>query len=229
MIADLTKHATEEYSKILTRYPMMDRSDDAKKRLAALHQPIPRPTKGAVAQNKAEIASRGQRNIMQMAMDLIKKGPDVSRAPQVGEPTLLDPTPLGAQDVIRNEALPAMGGGDKEVGVTVIKPDQPEASAPPAEEPKPGASPFGAPAAGATPPPATSDANELKPNAPADPNELKPTDDATPPPPTQVNEIQQSSSSKDTAKADDSTPASDEDLSSSKKKHKKGLKKVVPF
>src|ERR1700729_1510108 len=56
-IGELTKKASEEYSRILTRYPLMDRSDDAKKRLASLHQPIPRPTKGAVAQNKAELAS----------------------------------------------------------------------------------------------------------------------------------------------------------------------------
>src|SRR5271154_586582 len=43
-IADLTKHASENYAKILTRYPLMDRSDDAPKRMEALHQPVPRPT-----------------------------------------------------------------------------------------------------------------------------------------------------------------------------------------
>src|SRR6202522_466952 len=58
MIEELTKEAAEAYSKILTRYPVMDASDDAKKRLAALHQPIPRPTKAAVAQNRAEEESR---------------------------------------------------------------------------------------------------------------------------------------------------------------------------
>src|ERR1700747_220836 len=63
-IGELTKKATAAYDKILTRYPLMDRSEDAKKRLAALHQPIPRPTKAAVAQNKAEIASRGESPIM---------------------------------------------------------------------------------------------------------------------------------------------------------------------
>ncbi len=51
-IADLTKHASENYAKILTRYPLMDRSDDAKKRLSALHQPVPRPTKADVAQKQ---------------------------------------------------------------------------------------------------------------------------------------------------------------------------------
>ena len=58
MIAAVTKEAPRAYSQIITRYPIMDRVDDAKKRLAALHQPIPRPTKAAVAQNKAEEESR---------------------------------------------------------------------------------------------------------------------------------------------------------------------------
>jgi outer membrane protein assembly factor BamD len=54
MIEELTKEASAAYSQIITRYPLMDRGDDAKKRLAALHQPIPRPTKAAVAQNRKE-------------------------------------------------------------------------------------------------------------------------------------------------------------------------------
>src|SRR5579863_10005248 len=57
-IAGLTQKAAEKYDLILTRYPIMDRADDAKKRLDALHQPTPRPTKAAVAQNKAEDESR---------------------------------------------------------------------------------------------------------------------------------------------------------------------------
>ncbi len=54
MIQDLTKSATDAYSRILTRYPLMDRVDDAKARLQALHQPVPRPTKQAIALNKRE-------------------------------------------------------------------------------------------------------------------------------------------------------------------------------
>ena len=86
-IGELTKKASESYDKILTRYPMMDRSEDAKKRLTALHQAVPRPTKGAVAQNKAEIASRNETTMAQRFMGLIKKGPDMARASTVGEPT----------------------------------------------------------------------------------------------------------------------------------------------
>jgi len=57
-IGELTKKASEEYSRILTRYPLMDAPMMPKSVWHLLHQPIPRPTKGAVAQNKAELASR---------------------------------------------------------------------------------------------------------------------------------------------------------------------------
>ena len=234
-IGDLTKHASEAYDQILTRYPMMDRSDDAKKRLTALHQPIPRPTKAAVAQNKAELASRAKSTAVQQLMELVKKGPDVASAVKVGDPSLADPEPVSAHGVLGKEAQALMEPASKgSVGVEIINPNQPApgAAVPPADLTPPGGSPLGnSPAA--TTPPAGPDPNELKPIAPADPNELKPTDsggDQTLPPPPQVNEIHQGqSSSSATASADNSGPASDQDLSSSKKKKKKGLKKIVPF
>ena len=85
-IEQSTKSAAEAYDQILTRYPIMDRADDARKRLAALHQPVPRPTKAAVAQNKAEDASRHAATTAQKLMGIIKKGPDVSQAATVGDP-----------------------------------------------------------------------------------------------------------------------------------------------
>jgi outer membrane protein assembly factor BamD len=234
-IGELSKAAAKEYSTILTRYPLMDRSDDAKKRLEALHEPVPRPTKAAVARNKAEIESRGQATMMQRAMGMIKKGPDVSEAATVGEPSLVDPEPISAKIVQQEEAQAFMGsaGGGNKVGVEIVKPDQPPGdNVPPAGNAVNPNAPFGAPAAATPPTPATPDPNELKPTAPSDPNELKPADsgaDASLPPPTQVNEIQNQSSSSSASKADDSTPASDQDLSSSKRNKKKGLKKIVPF
>jgi outer membrane protein assembly factor BamD len=234
-IGELTKDAALQYSKILTRYPLMDRSDDAKKRLTALHQPIPRPTKGAVAQNRAELESRSESTMVQRAMGLVKKGPDMSSAAKVGEPSLADPEPVAATSIVRSETFAAAGVSEKSVGVEIVKPNQPapDSGATPAGATPAGSSPFGSTAIGNTPP-AGPDPNELKPNAPADPNELKPTDsgsDQALPPPPQVNEIQSQSpsSSSATASADSSAPATDADLSSSKKKRKKGLKKVVPF
>ncbi|HVN20185.1 MAG TPA: hypothetical protein VMU05_15480, partial [Dongiaceae bacterium] len=235
-ISELSKKAAAEYSTIVTRYPLMDRSDDAKKRLEALHEPVPRPTKAAVARNKAEIESRGERTMFGQMKSLIKKGPDVSTAAHYGEPTLVEPEPISATEIQKQEASAFLGSaapsGNK-LGVEIVKPNQPAGGdVPPAADAN--ATPFGTSAAGnaALPSPATPDPNELEPNQPADPNELKPTDsgggDASLPPPTQVNEIGQSSSSA-TAKADDSTPATDQDISSSKKKKKSGLKKINPF
>ena len=238
MTESLAKNAAAEYSKILTRYPLMDRSDDARKRLAALHQPIPRPTKAEVALNRKEIASRSEASTVQKLMGIVKKGPDVASAAHVGDPPLADPEPVSAQGVLGKETQEMTDPGpkgtmDDSVGVTILngKPGSGDA-APTTIATPPGGSPFGGTPA-ATTPPVGPDPNELKPNAPADPNELRPADsggDQALPPPPQVNEIQPGqSSSSATAKSDDSTPASDQDLSSSKKKKKKGLKKVVPF
>jgi outer membrane protein assembly factor BamD len=232
-IGQLTKNATDEYSKIITRYPLMDRSDDARKRLAALHQPIPRPTKGAVARNRAELASRGESSAIQKMMGMVKKGPDVSQAAKVGEPPLADPEPVAATSVVRSETFAASGVPDNKVGVEIVKPDQPAAdtAVPNADAAPGGGSPFGRTTTAITPPGAA-DPNELKPAANADPNELKPTDaggDQALPPPPQVNEIQQGPSSSSATATADNTPASDAELSSSKKKRKTGLKKVIPF
>ena len=231
---EFTKNAAQAYAKILTRYPLMDRAEDAKRRLAALHQPIPRPTKAAVAQNKAEIASRGETTMMQRMTGIIKKGPDVARATQVGDPNLVEPEPIAATAVVRQETMGAMGMADKTaIGAEIVKPEQPATNdvAPAADATSTVQTPLGVtikePA-----PAAANDPNELKPTAPADSNDLAPNaGDQNLPPPTQVNEIpQESSSSKDSAKGnDDSVPASDQDISSSKKHKKKGLKKVVPF
>jgi outer membrane protein assembly factor BamD len=229
-----TKSAAESYDLIITRYPMMDRADDARKRLIALGQPVPRPTKGAVARNKAEIASRGETSMAQSLMGVIKRGPDVARAAQVGEPTLVDPEPVSVGDVQRKEVtavMEAMSGGKKQITPEIVKPDQDQqgsAGGTAPEQPAGGGSPFAQAAASAPP---VNDPNELKPNVQPDPNELKPADsgpDQALPPPTQINELTQGQPASAEAKVDDQTPATDAEMSSSKKK-KKGLRKVVPF
>lgn len=229
-IEQFTKSAAESYDLIITRYPMMDRADDARKRLTALDQPVPRPTKGAVARNKAEIASRGETSMAQSLMGVIKRGPDVAKAAQVGDPTLTDPEPLNVPEIQRKELQAVLDGmSGKKTTIEVVKPDQPSAadtaaSTPPAA----GGNPFAQPSGTAAPP--ANDPNELKPIV-QDSNELKAADSATdapPAPPTQVNELAQGQSSSVAAKADDQTPATDAEMSSSKKK-KKGLRKIVPF
>ncbi len=243
MIAEWTKEASAAYSQIITRYPVMEREDDAKRRLAALHQPIPRPTKAAVALNRAEEESRREASTLDRVMGVVRKGPDVAQASKVGDPTLVDPTPIAARDVVNTSMRQAMGlpGGDRSVQVETVN----GAGTPGANEPLPRSD--APPAANADPFAHVStpaDPNELKPAADAsapkptgapDPNELTPAAGASDAPavaPVQVNEIQPGQAAANGAATSSSSAtamASDQDISTSKKKKKKGLKKVLAF
>ena len=239
MIEDFTKNAADAYSRILTRYPLTDRTVDAKARLEALHLPVPKPTKAAIAQNRAEEDSRREASAVSKVMGNFQKHPDTAQASKVGEPTLVDPQVVSATTVVQEATRAMMGtpaAGDNSVAIETVSKgnlaaDQaaprsdapaPETAVTPADNPAPAA-----------------DANELKPNVAADPNELKPNVDSgqTAPPPTQVNEIDPATntaaagSDGKTASAGSETASDkevDEAMSSSKKK-KKGLRKVVPF
>jgi len=246
VIEEWTKEAAAAYSQIITRYPVMEREDDAKKRLAALHQPIPRPTKAAVAQNRAEEESRQEASTLDRLMSVVKKGPDVAQAAKVGDPTLVDPTPVAARDVVTTSMRQAMGAPAGEHGLLVetVKDATPTANeaAPRSDAAPANSQPFARAANTAADPnelkPTAPDPNELKPGGAPDPNELKPvaesqsaaSADAAQPPPVQINEIQQGPSSGAVASSSSSaTLASDKDVSTSKKKKKKGLKKILSF
>jgi outer membrane protein assembly factor BamD len=247
MIGVLTKDAATAYSQIITRYPVMLRGDDAKKRLAALHQPVPRPTKAAVAQNRAEEESRRESTTLDSLMGLLKKGPDVAQAAKVGEPTLVDPTPVSASGESQGLMRRAMGlpAGEHGLAVETVKGGTPAANdpLPRSDAPPSTGDPFARPNAASAPDPnelkpvAAPDPNELKPSAP-DPNELKPiagsqstATSAAAAPPTQLNEIQQgpASSGSGEVASSSSSLASDKDVSTSKKKKKTGLKKIISF
>jgi len=244
----LIAKATEQYDKILTRYPVMDSADDAKKRLEALKQPVPRPTKVMLAQNKAEEDSRQESSTMGTLLGVLKKGPDTSHTARLGDPTLIDPTPANPRDVTNTIFQQALGttpgnaaGGDK-IGITVVTDGTP----PPNDAPPRSDTPAGAPAsaAGGSPFARTNttanaaDSNELKPTT--DANELKPdANDLQPtnpegnalPPPVQINDLAKGPSDSATAASGDSgaSLASDKEISSSRKKKKKGLHKLIPF
>jgi len=235
MIEPFTKGATEAYSRLLTRYPVMDRADDAKARLIALHQPVPKPTKAAIAQNKAEEDSRKAPSMLSKVMKNFEKHPSVADAAHVGEPTLVDPTPVSARDVVTEatkESLTPKGASDKNaVAVEIGKgTPPPNEAAPRSDQPPPaaaaadtsangGAAASDASANTATPGDSsgTGSANELKPNVPAnDSSELKPnvsdSGNQALPPPQQVNELdttnQQNGSSSQTAASSQTDSAS---------------------
>ena len=235
----------------------MDRAESAKLRLEALHQPVPKPTKAAVALNKKEEESRHETGMFGRMMGNFNKHPDVAQATKIGDPTLVDPPPVSASEVVQ-QATQAMigtpapaGTGQVSVetvgtGAPPVGESTPRSDAPPAGDAAPrGASPGNAPetanppAAAATgqsagPAPA---AGELVPNVSQDTNELKPNvapeDNNALPPPQQVNELENKAQGNQAGAVSSSQntkdQADDSEISSSKKKKKKGLRKLVPF
>jgi outer membrane protein assembly factor BamD len=147
LIKEWTDGAADAYSRIITRYPVTGRADDAKKRLAELKRPIPTPTPQAIAENKAEEASREKLGLWSRTMLNFHKRPDVAEATRVGEPTLVDPKTPDAPAMTRHVAevvtgQPA-GSLSVEKGTGVPGPNQPvprsdqaapaDQSAPPAQ------------------------------------------------------------------------------------------------
>ena len=222
MIEDLTRDASEAYGRIIKRYPAMDRALDAKARLEALHQPVPRPTRAMLEQNKKEVASRHEAGMMSRMLGNVEKHPDVVKASRVGDPTMVDPVPVTATDVVRKVGN-SLGGGDNKVSVETtngkIAPNQ--------EAPRLDALPAESSAVQDT----AAVAAELKPNV-ADPNELKPNVEPDPnalPPLQQSNQLDSGGAS---SAVSSSAPGKTEemaDISSSKKRKKKGLGKLNPF
>jgi outer membrane protein assembly factor BamD len=217
MIEDLTKDAADSYARIITRYPAMDRAMDAKARLEALHQPVPRPTRAALENNKKEVESRQQAGLVSSVLSGLEKHPDVARASHVGEPTMVDPEPVTATKVVQQMSNAARGGESGKLGVESLGGAAPPNQLAPRSD---------APAGAAVPPataeltPAVPDPNELKPNVEPDPTAL--------PPLQQTNELAAGGSSSVSSSA---PPKAEEmaDISSSKKKKKKGLKRLDPF
>jgi len=224
MIEELTKDAAAAYDKIITRYPAMDRAVDAKARLEALHQPVPRPTRRALEQNQKEMASRLQPTMMSSMMGGLERHPDVSHAAHMGDPTMTDTEPVNATTVVRDLAK-AVGGQQAtgKLAGTVVKADVGPNQELPRSDTTPAAG-AGADQGAGTPVQATdaaADPNELKPNVEApDPNALPPLE--------QSNQLE---STKGTSSSVSSSSGPEEmaDISSSKKKKKKGLKKLDPF
>jgi outer membrane protein assembly factor BamD len=234
--------AATEFAQIIKRYPVMPRAADAKARLEAMHRPVPTPTPDAIALNKKEQESREASGMWDRMMTTLHKGPDVvmARATKIGEPTLQDPKPTNAPDLLRqnaqdiNEAAAKLNNPSQKVSVETVKD-----GAPPPNQPVPRSD------SGSSTPPDNNGIPELQPlpdasQAPAAPSTT---------PPTQMNEVQaqpqpqsQDSSSSTSATSTDTsqtgtvvaqpsttTNTDQSQESSSKKKNKKGLRKIVPF
>lgn len=222
MAAQFQKHAVEAYSRIITRYPAMDRADDAKKRLIALNAPVPTPTAEAMAESKAEEESRGGESKMQQLLGNFKKHPMVAKASRVGEPDMEEEQVKSAPALVKDL--------ETQLNASVVQPNQKlgiEAlrggkGAAPGENQAPPASSSGtAPHEGTPPPAAPAQVNEMQKTAAASgAGSAQTADAAQQPSPGGDKAGNDKTNGKDKADKKDST---------SKKKKKKGLGRLNPF
>ncbi len=238
LIKGFEDQAANEYARIITRYPVSERVEDAKKRLEALRRPVPVPTQEAIAQNKEEEASREELGHFSKFMLNLHKRPDISQTIRVGEPTLVDPKQTSAPEVVKenNEAVLAAATGKAPGKVTV---ETVKTGAPPPNQPVPRSDT--PPAAGNQPdnsgidqlqPVTSGDSSGTSAAAPAAASQTgDPQAQAPPPAPPQVNEANASTQAPAAATSSSTAQTKDDkqDSSSSKKKKKKGLKKLNPF
>jgi outer membrane protein assembly factor BamD len=110
LIKQYNDEAAQAYGRIITRYPLQSRANEAKARLNAMKRPIPRVTEAAIAQNRAEIASRGSMGMMGKMMSNFHKHPEVYEATKIGEPTLVDPKQASAPEMVRAAGASILAG-----------------------------------------------------------------------------------------------------------------------
>ena len=208
LVAQYEKKAIDAYSKIITRYPATDRVGDAKRRLQALKAPIPEPTAEALAESKAEEASREKLKLVAKLSGNFKKRPNVASSAKVGEPNLQEETVTSAPAIINDltqqvsGVAPSNSVGVQAVGTGTGTPD--------ANEKAPGTADT-TPVEGAAPKPAPPQVNEIQKADPA------------------TQSSGQTTAEDKTTGTDKAAPADSKKESSSKKKEKKGLRKLIPF
>lgn len=100
--------AAQAYDRVILQYPMMPHADDARDHLEALNQPIPNPTKQQISESEAQEQSRSVVNLKYKAILLITARPSTVQATRVGEPSLTDPTPVLAPQLVKENIADVM-------------------------------------------------------------------------------------------------------------------------
>jgi len=248
--------AAAAYGRVITRYPMAPRVEDARDRLVAMNRPVPEPTQEAIAENDAEERSRQPVRFTDKTLGMIKHGPLVVEAAHVGDPTMSAAKRTLAPDITKeNQQIFAAAYKASQPGAAVAaktpeatgpneppRSDQPQSQAPLQFETPPGAQ--GGNSIGASIVSAPNSA-PAAPKTEADPNAVikavgttetaLPAAEAPAAAPEQVNDIKPGSVPAQTAADANAKPTKKKpkldqsDEASSKKKKKKGLAKLNPF
>jgi outer membrane protein assembly factor BamD len=231
--------AAAAYAKVITRYPMAPRVEDAKDRLVALNRPVPEPTAAAIAESEAEEQSRQKIQFKDNIWGVIKHGPTMVEAVHVGEPSLDDPKRVLAPTINKenlsmfnaavNEGKPAAAAGAAKPTGPEEPPRSDAPSTAPQMQPGEGGTSLGVTVVGA---PGADPNAVIKPVGPD--KTVEPKAEAAAPAPDQINDIKPGTGVPAQPTADNNkkkkAPKADlGDESSSKKKKKKGLAKINPF
>jgi outer membrane protein assembly factor BamD len=215
-VADADTRAADAYARLITRYPLSSRADEARRRLTALHFPVPTPTPDAIAQNKAERAERHNPGMMGRVRDNFRKAPDTSMAAKTGEPTLVDAKETGAPDVIRASNAAALGFNKSAAGENKVSVEPVRTGTPPPNQPVPRSD---------TQPSAAGGIPELVPSEQGAPPESKDMQPPLPAPPQLNQAAQPESAGQPAAAAASSSGSTAPGNSESSSKHKKKKKK----
>jgi outer membrane protein assembly factor BamD len=229
--------AAQAYDRVITRYPMAPRVEDARDRLVAMNLPIPEPTAAAIAESDAEERSRQPLRFTDVALGLVKHGPTTVEAVHVGEPSLQDPTRTLAPQVIKQNVDLYKEAANVGQPVTAeTKPtgvNEPPRSDQPSTAPVPMATPGEGNSLGVSVVSApAADRNALVPAVGTTTQAAAPAAQAPAPAPDQINDIKPGSTPAPALaqKGKQKKPKADlSEESSSKKKKKKGLGKLNPF
>lgn len=110
-----TKEAAPYYARILTEQPLSPLVSDARQRLVAMHQPVPRPTRAILARARADAALHPQQGLFDRLGGMLSSGPDTSA-------TRHGPAHLGPAQPAQVEMAKAPAGPAAPTGTIVVQP-----------------------------------------------------------------------------------------------------------
>jgi outer membrane protein assembly factor BamD len=209
LAGEYDQKAVDTYSRLITRYPAMNRADDARRRLAVMKAPIPTPTPEALAQSQAEEVSREESGRIHSLIGNFRKHPDVAKSAKTGEPNLeeeeINSAPALLKQLDAELKSGAAGSGTQQVAIEKVKAGT------------------GTPGASQAPPSSQNNQSSQSNQQAASTNNPPAT------PPTRTNDVGSSSDTGTQALTDTQDGGNNQQDSSSKKKGKKGLHKLIPF
>jgi len=110
------KEAAAYYARILTDYPLSPMVPNAKNELAALHQPIPRPSRATLARARADALHNTRLSLMQKIMGTFSSSPNLS-ATRHGPVILTNPS---NNPVMMAKNPPASGNSANAISVQPV-------------------------------------------------------------------------------------------------------------